>query len=95
MKSKVLIMVFLLSLLQGCAFSDFFRKRDDPIIPPDVKVKLDPKALEPCASLPILTDRTPEGLLTNTQNIVLTYYDCAKKQENSIILLKGFSNAEH
>lgn len=95
MKLKVLFVVFLLSLLQGCAFLDYFKKSDMPIIPSDKKVKLNATALEPCASLPTLTDRTPEGLLSNTQSIVLTYYDCAKKQENSIILLKEFSNAEH
>jgi len=92
MKTKVLFIVILLSLLQGCAFLDFFKRHDPPPPPPDKVVNLDPRSLESCRQLPTLAANTPEAILDNVKELVVTYYDCYTRQENSIKLLKGFAN---
>jgi hypothetical protein len=94
MKKAIIISVFLLSLLQGCAFDGFFQKKNPPIIP-NKEVRIDARAMEPCLPLEIIKVDRPEFLdiLNNLDTNTKLYNDCATKQSNSIKLLKQFSVA--
>lgn len=88
---KYFISFLALALLSGCSL--FPTKKD--VIITDREVRLNPAALSPCADLIAL----PEGgnfdtvLYVTIANAEL-YVDCKKKQDNSIILLKQFSNSK-
>lgn len=94
MKKAFLISVLLLSMLQGCGLWSSFQKPDAIIT--EKTVQLDPKVFEPCTGLiplPPTFSVDPFGdILSNVQANADAYAACAKKQDDSIILLKKFSN---
>lgn len=80
----ILILVLLIS---GCAAVS------DAVVPPKEKiVHIDPRALEPCEDLVGLDSNSSE-IETTIRNFEI-YADCKRKQNNSIILLKQFSNIQ-
>jgi hypothetical protein len=82
--------LLILLLLAGCATTQV----PDAVLPPAPKtVHLEPKLLEPCEPLDSLyASNSWEDILTITVNNFEKYAACAKKQENSVKLLKKFSN---
>ena len=91
MKKAVICIVLSLSLLQGCGFLQ--KKKPDATISEKV-VYLDPKALEPCQPLLRLDlqgDSFEDLLVVSVKNMAI-YADCSGKQDNSIKLLREFSN---
>lgn len=68
----------------------------DAIVPPPEKVvHIDARALEPCEPLVKLPDNASfEELISITVSNFELYSVCVIKQDNSIILLKKFSNKE-
>ena len=83
-------MLLVILLLAGCATAPI----PDAVLPPSTKqVHLEPRLLEPCEALNNLyLTNSWEDVLTITVNNFEKYSACAKKQENSIKLLKKFSN---
>lgn len=98
MKKALFSIVLCLPLLTGCAFLDFFKKRDEPVIPQQRVVHIDPKLLEPCKPLIKLEKVDPKAVdfgnqvLTNLAANAQIYSECAKKQDGSIVLIKEFAN---
>lgn len=91
--SKLLLTLILLSSLTGCQIF----KEKTPVINTIEMVKLDPEALLPCDQLRALKlpDGTEDPFLYTLDNHRINsaaYAKCAMKQNNSIILLKRFSN---
>lgn len=85
-----LLIIILSSILIGCAHTP-----PGPTIAIDKVVHIDPRALQACEPLVGLNSITSfEDILnTSIQNMEI-YADCKGKQDNSIILLKKFSNKE-
>lgn len=83
------LLVVLSIILAGCAFAP---SKPLPIITPNI-IHIDPRALEPCNNLiqlsPTASFEELLGVLVSNAEI---YLDCKNKQNNSIILLKEFSN---
>lgn len=93
---RVLLLVLLLSNLTGCA--TWFRKNEGTAIIVPERVNISPESLEPCKPLKELTisddDTAPfVTVLENVKDNAVIHADCAKKQQNSIELLKKFSNS--
>jgi hypothetical protein len=86
-----LFLIALLLVLTGCATKP---KPPDAVLPPTERVvHLDPKILASCDKLePLPESATWEDVLNVTINNYEKYAACARKQENSIFLLKRFSN---
>ena len=89
---KLFLGLILVSSLSGCAL---FKTKAEPAIVTPEQVEVDPRALQPCKPL-VQLDTTKEdlfiALLDNTAANTAVYLDCVKKQNNSIELLKKFSN---
>lgn len=76
----------ILFVLAGCVSTS-----PDAILPPKEKVvHIDPRILEPCGDLLLLEN--PDDELEITIKNFEIFADCKRKQNNSIILLKQFSN---
>lgn len=87
-----LIPVLILSIfLVGCAC---FKKPEPPFIPPDTKVNIDTKILEPCSLLKenINLVTFDQYLLVEYPQVVKQYTDCALKQSDSVKLIKQLGN---
>lgn len=77
-------------LLAGCVTTP-----DAIVPPPERKVHIDPRVLEPCEPLLFLSESASfEELITITVNNFEIYATCAEKQKNSALLLKRFTNKE-
>ncbi len=92
---RALLLVLLLSSLAGCSL--FQRKQPETAVLVPEKVNINPESLEPCAPLKplVVPDGDPQpfvAVLEHTKDNAVIYADCAKKQQNSIILLKKFGN---
>jgi hypothetical protein len=87
---KKYISILALVLLTGCSL---FPKKD--VIITDREVRINPAALAPCADLILLPeDGNFDTVLSVTIANAELFLDCKKKQNNSIILLKQFSNTK-
>lgn len=86
-----LLLIILASILIGCATT----QPPGPTIVIDKVVHIDPRALQACEPLVGLNSVASfeDILATSVQNMEI-YADCKGKQDNSIILLKKFSNKE-
>jgi len=74
--------------LQGCSTFNV-----DPIIPPNATITLAKEVFEPCKMLPEdIVLLTFEDVLNAYGGLSMLYGECATKQNNSIKLLKQFSN---
>lgn len=85
---KIIPIIILSIFLSGCIFPV---KPDEPSMPPAKPVAIDKAALEPCALLKedIVLTSFPD-LLVVYSDTATKYAECAKKQSNSIKLLKEF-----
>jgi PBP1b-binding outer membrane lipoprotein LpoB len=89
---KIILILILSFLLQGCAFLDYFKKHDEPVIAVQ-PANIDSATYELC-------DLLSESLVINTfedgliayGDLATKYSKCAKKQSNSVVLLKKFAN---
>ena len=89
---KFIPIIILSFFLQGCAFLDFFKKREEPTIGTQV-VSIDSAAYQLCDLLDEnLIIVTFEDGLTAYGNLAKKYGSCAKRQATSVELLKEFSN---
>lgn len=93
---RLVILVLLLSNLTACAL--FERKPETAIVVPN-RVVLNSESFTPCTKLKEfnLADNDMSPFITLLETIkenAIAYSDCAKKQENSIILLRKFSNIQ-
>lgn len=87
---KVLAIILSTVLLASCITT-----KDAIVPPPEKVVHIDARALEPCEELIKLPENASfEDLLGVTVTNFEIYNACAIKQNNSIILLKKFSNKE-
>ena len=86
-------MLLLTISLQGCAFLDFFKKREEPPAITTQVVNIDSSKLQQCEQLPenIAIGSFEYMLAVHGQTVEL-YAKCAGKQADSIILLKKFGN---
>ncbi len=88
---KIIPIVLLSISLQGCAFLDYFKKPPEPVVVAQ-PANIDPSALQPCELLNEgLTIVTFEDSLLAYGDLAKKYGTCAKKQANSVVLLKKFS----
>lgn len=101
MKKAILIIALILPLITGCAFTDFFIKKDPPpdAVIPEKRVDLDPKVLESCKKLiPLVVSQSASdsylAILDNLAENAKIHSECYDKQEGSIKLLKGFANKQ-
>ena len=89
------IPILILSLfLQGCALFDFFKKPEEPSVPPTNKVvNIDSAVLEFC---PLLKEEikvsTFEQILVEYSDLATQYGKCATKQATGVKLIKQFGN---
>lgn len=87
---KKYISILALVLLTGCSL---FPQKD--VIITDREVRINPAALVPCADLVLLPE---EGNFDTVLSVTIAnaelFLDCKKKQDNSITLLKQFSNTK-
>jgi hypothetical protein len=89
---KIIPVALIVLSLTGCAgMKDKYC--DYKVIPPAEPMEIDPRVLESCKDL-IIPDKPLDWdiLLENTRKNKLIYLDCVKRQENSIKLIKKFSN---
>lgn len=85
---KILVAILLSLSLSGCSW---FTKPDATV--PEKVVKLDARVLEPCADLNAIPENASfEDLMNTTFANFQVYSECKAKQDNSIKLLKQFSN---
>lgn len=90
---KFIPIIILSFLLQGCAFLDFFKKRDEPPAITTQQVNIDSKALELCELLKEdLKVETFEESLVVYGDLATKYATCARKQKASIKLIKEIGN---
>ncbi len=82
---KKLISILALALLVGCATT-----KDAIVAPPEKVIRLDPSALERCK--PLLKINSGDEVLHVTLSNFAIHAECVNKQDNSIKLLKEFSN---
>lgn len=98
MKKALLILSLLLPLLTGCALFDRFKKSDPPVIPPEITVKIDPRALELCKPMVALKPTPPASdvdhydILLNLRSNAEIYRDCSKRQADGVEIIKQLSN---
>lgn len=86
---KFIPIIILSILLSGCPLF----KKDGPTIEPVKVVHIDPRALEQCALLEENIELNSfEAGLVPYADMAKAYGICAKKQSNSIKLLKQFGN---
>jgi len=86
-----LLLISLVLAISGCATKPPI---PDAVLPPPEKVvRLDPGTMESCKKLDPLPDTaTWEDVLNNIIDNYEKYAGCSKLQEDSIKLLKKFSN---
>lgn len=86
---KFIPIIILSIFLQGCVLF----KKPDPIINTPAVVSIDSEILQLC---PLLKENTLvdtfEDALVVYGDLAIAYGNCAKKQENSVKLLKQFGN---
>lgn len=89
-----ILSIFILTLsLQGCAFLDWFRKPEPPVVPPDVVVHIDSKLLEQCEQLKTdLQLSSFDQFIIEYGNVATLYGKCASKQAASVKLIKELGN---
>lgn len=88
---KIIAILAVCISLSGCGL---FMKKPDASITTKV-VHIDPRVLESCKDLVTISEPiTFEGLLISSVTNAELYLDCRNKQENSIKLLKQFSNTK-
>lgn len=84
---KKLLIILCLAFLFGCTTT----KPSSPVIV-DKKVYIDSSMLVPCPLLEVTTIFTIEEALLENIDLFLKYALCARKQDDSIKLLKEFGN---
>lgn len=94
---RVLLLVILLSNLTGCAL--FEKKKDNTAVLVPEKVEINPESLKECSPLKelVISEQDIYPFVTVLDNIkenAIIYADCAKRQQNSVKLLKKFSNTD-
>ena len=85
---KHLLVALCFPFLTGCAFLDYFR---DPVITERV-VKVPIEALQSCALLEKTVLNTVDEALIENIELYKNYTICARKQDDSIKLIKKFAN---
>ncbi len=79
--------------LQGCAFLDYFKNPEPPLIPPAAVVHIDNDLLQGCSLLnEELSIITFEDSIVAYGDLSTKYGICAQKQAASIKLIKKFGN---
>lgn len=90
---KTLVTILLIFSLQGCAFLDYFKKHNEPSIPPGVPVNIAPDALKECNLLnEAILVVTFEDAISAYGSLATEYSGCANKQKTSIKLIKQLGN---
>lgn len=77
--------ILLASLLIGCTSAPVAT-----IV--DKKVHIDSAVLEPCALIPNTKINSIEDVLLENIDLYTLYATCAKKQDNSVLIIKEFGN---
>jgi hypothetical protein len=86
---KIIAILAVCISLSGCGL---FTKKPDASITTKV-VHIDPRVLESCKDLVTISEPiTFEGLLVSSVTNAELYLDCRNRQENSIKVIKEFSN---
>lgn len=89
MKKAILISFICLSMLNACAFLDKTPKGTIT----ERSAQIDPKVLQACPKLPIPTATTIESILIGEDLAIIEMYGlCAKKQDDSIKVIKELAN---
>ncbi len=86
MKKLLLLCIFSLPFITGCALFDKNQKTDIPVT--ESKIIIDEKLLIPCTKLPSLEGTTYEDLASHYINTIGLYGTCSLKQDASIQALK-------
>lgn len=90
MKKLILMAVICLPLLNACAI---FEKNQTP--PPIAgKVQVDPKVLQPCATLQPLYSATYEDIASNYLQTIQLYGECAIRQDTSITTIRKLTETK-
>lgn len=92
---KIIPILLITLLLQGCAFLDFFRKPNPPpVIPAEAKtVNLDSASLTLCDKLKEAVEvKSFEDIVAVYGELTTQYVVCANRQATSVRLLKQFGN---
>ncbi len=94
MKKLVLTGIFLLPLLTGCAFLDFFRKPEPIVNLPETKVVvIDREVLKECEPLPRVNDAASQEELDYHKFILIERYGiCKQRHEAGIVIIKELGN---
>ncbi len=94
MKKLDLTGIFLLPLLTGCAFLDFFQKKNDVVTLPETKVVIiDREVLKDCEPLPRVADNATQEELDYHKFILIERYGTCKQRHNSgISVIKKLAN---
>lgn len=88
MKNLVIILCF--TLLSGCAL--FEKTKNSEAVVTDSAVQVDPKALVPCPKLPNNVVTLTEEIMYENIELYKQYALCARKQDDSIRIIKRFAN---
>ncbi len=91
MKTAIVLLVLFLS---GCGAVQKLVCTD--VAPPTKEVHIDPRYFERCKPLQTIPKENPtfEKILLNTTDNAIIYAECRSKQDDSIKLLKEFSNVK-
>lgn len=94
MKKLALTVVLLLPLLTGCAFLDFFKKKDDQVIIQPETILVDSENLKLCTPLTRIErpDPSQEELDAIKFIWIEQYGICARRQANSVNIIKKLAN---
>lgn len=97
MKKAIIISVLLLPLLTGCAFLDFFKKKDETTTLGSTKiVVIDSEVLRECDPMPRIENPNPTQEELDAQKFVWIdkFGQCANRQSKSIKAIKKLANIE-
>lgn len=95
MKKLILTSFFLLPLLTGCAFLDFFRKNNDNPTA-TTEILIDSEILKECDRLPeeFKTALSADELGIQDIRLIGMYGECANKQRKSIAVIKKLTEVK-
>lgn len=96
MKKALLISVLALPLFTGCAFLDFFQKKETPALGTTKVVVIDSEVLKDCEPLPLIENPKPTQEELDAQKFVWIdkFGQCANRQNKSIKVIKKLANIE-